>query len=84
MGGGAEVVCAGWVMVPRTNQCYAASVEQRKNPINSLVAECLEQRVARDGRMRLAADRILAVADQGPLTSEDPGKIRREEIYERG
>lgn len=63
----------------RRAKVYAA---QNDTTINSVVKELLEQRVSREDRMRLAADRILAVADQGPLTSEDPGGISREAIYE--
>ncbi len=65
----------------RRAKVYAA---QNDTSINSVVRELLEQKVSREDRMRLAADRILAVADQGPLTSGDPGGIRRETIYERG
>jgi plasmid stability protein len=64
----------------RRAKVYAA---QNDTSINSLVRELLEQKVSREDRMRLAADRILAVADQGPLTSEDPGGLSREAIYER-
>jgi hypothetical protein len=35
-------------------------------------------------RYRVAADRLLELACQGPYTTVDPGSIRREEIYERG
>jgi len=65
----------------RRAKVYAA---QNDTTINSVVKELLEQRVSREDRMRLAADRILAIADQGPLTSEDPGGISRDAIYERG
>ena len=64
----------------RRVKVYAA---QNDTTINSAVKELLEQRVSREDRMRLAADRIQAVADEGPLTSEDPGGISREAIYER-
>jgi plasmid stability protein len=65
----------------RRAKVYAA---QNDTTINSVVRELLEQRVSREDRMRLAADRILSIADQGPLTSEDPGRISRDAIYERG
>jgi plasmid stability protein len=65
----------------RRAKVYAA---QNDTTINSVVRELLEQRVSREDRMRLAADRILAIADHGPLTSEDPGLISRDAIYERG
>jgi plasmid stability protein len=64
----------------RRTKVYAA---QHDTSINNLVKELLEQTVSSEDRFRAAADRLLALADQGPYTTVDPGSIRREEIYER-
>ena len=65
----------------RRAKVYAA---QHGTTMDSVVKELLERKVFREDRMSMAADRILAVADAGPLTSEDPGGISRETIYECG
>jgi plasmid stability protein len=51
--------------------------------INALVRELLEEALAREGRARLAAHRLLFLADLGPYFTIDPGSIRREELHER-
>lgn len=51
--------------------------------INTLVRELLQETLTREGRARAAADRLLALADQGPYFTTDPGSIRREELHER-
>ena len=43
----------------------------------------LQEALIREGRARAAADRLLALADQGPHFTTDPGSIRREDLYER-
>ena len=51
--------------------------------INTLVRQMLQEMLEREGRVRAAADRLLALADRGPYFTADPGSIRREELYER-
>jgi plasmid stability protein len=64
----------------RDAKVYAA---QRDTTINALVRELLREQVSGDARMRTAAERFLAIADQGPYFTLDPASIRREELYER-
>ena len=64
----------------RQIKVYAA---QHDVTINALVRELLQDTLDREGRARAAADRLLALADQGPYFTADPGSIRREELYER-
>jgi hypothetical protein len=49
-------------------------------PINALVREVLQEALTCQGRARAAADRLLALAEQGPYFTTDPGSIRRERI----
>jgi hypothetical protein len=65
----------------RQAKIYAA--EQDKT-VNSLVRELLEEELARSSRARIAAERILNLAIQGPHSNVDPASIRREDLYERG
>ena len=51
--------------------------------VNSLVRELLEEELARSSRARIAAERILNLAINGPHSSVDPASIRRENLYER-
>ncbi len=51
--------------------------------INALVRDLLEQAVAAENRARVAAERLLALAERGPYSAIDPGSIRREELHER-
>jgi plasmid stability protein len=64
----------------RQAKVYAA---ERDTTINALVRELLQDAIVREGRARIAADRLLALADQGPYFKTDPGSIPREELYER-
>jgi plasmid stability protein len=64
----------------RQAKVYAA---QHDMTVNGLVRELLQEALAREGRARAAADRLLALADQGPYFTTDPSSIRREELYER-
>jgi plasmid stability protein len=64
----------------RQAKVYAA---EHDTTINSLVRELLQEALSREGRQRAAADRLLALADQGPYFSTDPASIRREELHER-
>ena len=62
----------------RQAKVYAA---EHGTAINALVRELLQETLVRDGRARFAADRLLALADQGPYFTTDPGSVRREELY---
>jgi hypothetical protein len=56
---------------------------ERDTTINTLVRELWQERLTGQGRARDAADRLLALADQGPYFTTDPGSIRREELHEQ-
>jgi plasmid stability protein len=64
----------------RQAKVYAA---EHDTTINTLVRQLLQETLEREGRVRAAADRLLALADRGPYFTADPGSIRREELYER-
>ncbi|HYW43494.1 MAG TPA: hypothetical protein VE959_11605 [Bryobacteraceae bacterium] len=64
----------------RQAKVYAA---EHDTTVNALVRELLEEVLSRESRARAAADRILAIARQGPCSSIDPGSIRREDLHER-
>jgi plasmid stability protein len=64
----------------RRAQVYAV---EHGTTINDLVRELLQESLTRELRQRAAADRLLALADQGPYFSTDPASIRREELHER-
>jgi len=64
----------------RQAKVYAA---QHDTNVNTIVRELLQQHLNSQERARLAADRLLALADQGPYFEIDPGSIRREDLYER-
>jgi plasmid stability protein len=64
----------------RQAKIYAA---EHDTTINALVRELLQDTLTRGARARAAAERLLALADQGPYFTADPGSIRREELYER-
>lgn len=64
----------------RLAKVYAA---EHDTSINSIVRELLQEKLTREGRIRAAADRLLALADRGPYFTADPGSIRREELHER-
>lgn len=59
---------------------YAAA---RDLTINALVRGLLQEAVSRDDRARMAADRLLTLADRGPYFSTDPGSIPREALHDR-
>jgi plasmid stability protein len=64
----------------RQAKVYAAGHD---TTINALVRELLHEALTCQGRARAAADQLLALADQGPYFTTDPGSIRREELHER-
>jgi plasmid stability protein len=64
----------------RQAKIYAA---EHDTSVTALVRELLEQKLGREARIRSAAERLLALAEQGPYSSVDPGSIRREELYEQ-
>jgi hypothetical protein len=64
----------------RQAEAYAA---EHGTTINTLVRELLQEALIREGRARVAADRLLALADRGPYFTTDPGSIRREGLHER-
>jgi len=51
--------------------------------INALVRDLLREALWRVSRARTAAERFLQIAERGPLSTVNPGSIRREELYER-
>lgn len=59
---------------------YAA---ERDKTVNSLVRELLEEELARSSRARLAAERVLNLAINGPQSDVNPASIQREDLYER-
>jgi plasmid stability protein len=64
----------------RQAKVYAA---EHDTTVNAVVRELLLETLTREGRARAAARRLLALADQGPYFTTDPGSIRREELHER-
>ena len=64
----------------RQAKVYAA---EHDTTINALVRELLQEALVREARARVAADRLLALADQGPYFTTDPRPIRRQELYQR-
>lgn len=64
----------------RGARIYAA---ERDKTLNGVVRDLLEEALLRENRARVAADRLLALAERGPYFTADPGKIRREELHER-
>ncbi len=59
---------------------YAA---ERDKTVNSLVRELLEEELARSSRARLAAERVLNLAINGPQSDVNPASIQRGDLYER-
>ena len=51
--------------------------------VNTFVKELLQEAMSRGGRTREAADRLLALADQGLSFKADRQSMHREDIYER-
>jgi predicted transcriptional regulator len=64
----------------RAARIFAA---ERDTTLNALLREMLQERLDREGRMRAAVKRMLAVAEQGPWSRVDPKSFQREELYER-
>ena len=64
----------------RQAKIYAA---EQDTTINSLVRELLQDKLTREGRTRVAADRLLGLAERGPYFTIDPGSIRRADLHER-
>jgi hypothetical protein len=64
----------------RSARVYAA---QRDTTINRIVRELLEEALTSESRERAAADKLLAIAENGPYFTADPASIRREELHER-
>ena len=64
----------------RQAKIYAA---KHDTTMNALVRELLDGKLKRPGRIRAAADRLLALAEGGPYFSTDPGSIPREQYHER-
>lgn len=58
-------------------EVYAA---QHDTSMNALVRELLQEALGRDDRARVAAERLLAIAAQGPYFTTDPASIRREDL----
>ena len=59
---------------------YAA---QHDTTVNSLVRELLEEKLSSTDKVRAAARRILAIADEGPYFSADLRSISRDSYHER-
>ena len=59
---------------------YAA---EHDTTITALVRELLQKTLESENRARSAAERLLALANEGPYFTVDPGSISREEIHER-
>lgn len=59
---------------------YAA---EHDTTINGLVRELLQDKLQSASRTRTAAERLLALAKEGPFFTMDPGSINREELHER-
>jgi len=64
----------------RGARIYAA---ERDKTINSVVRDLLEEALSRENRARVAAHRLLAIAERGPYFTADLRKIRREALHER-
>jgi hypothetical protein len=64
----------------RRAKVYAA---ERDTNVNSVVRQLLEEALSAKDRARAAGDRLLAIAEHGPLFTGDPGSISREELHER-
>jgi hypothetical protein len=65
----------------RSAKVYAA---EHDTTINTVVRELLEEKLARDERIRAAGRRLLELAERGPYSEVDPGSISRDELHERG
>jgi hypothetical protein len=64
----------------RAARIFAA---ERDTTLNALLREMLQDRLNKEGRVRAAIERLLKIAEDGPLTHLDPGSFRRQELYER-
>lgn len=65
-------------LVPKTKVCAA----ELDTTINALGARTVAGTIIRKGRARVAANRLLVLADKGPYLTTDPGAIRPEELFE--
>jgi plasmid stability protein len=57
---------------------------QHDTTVNALVRELLQEKLSREQRTLAAADRLLALASEGPYFTAEPSSFRREELHERG
>jgi len=64
----------------RKAKVYAA---EHETSVNALVRKLLQNALESDSRARTAAERLLALANEGPYFTGDPSSISREEIHER-
>jgi plasmid stability protein len=64
----------------RQAKVYAA---QHDTTVNALVRDLLQEKIARDERIRAAADRLVDLASRGPYFMVDPGSITRDDLHER-
>lgn len=64
----------------RQAKIYAA---EHDTTVNAMVRELLQEKLSNEARARAAAERVLKLAEEGPLSPVDPGSIRREDLYER-
>jgi hypothetical protein len=64
----------------RQAKIYAA---EHETTVNSLVRELLQDKLHRDGRIQVASQRLLELAERGPYFTVEPSSITREELYER-
>ena len=51
--------------------------------INAVVRNFLEEVVSRRSQARQAVQRLLALAEQGPVSDVNPTSIRRQDLHER-
>ena len=57
---------------------------QHDTTVNALVRELLQDKLRQEQRTLAAADRLLALAGEGPYFTAEPSSFRREELHERG
>lgn len=66
-----------------TDVLRKAKIYATRHGMTINVQMLLEEKLAREGRVRAAAERFLAIAEAGIYFSTDPGSIRREELHDR-
>jgi plasmid stability protein len=64
----------------RRAKIYAA---EHDTNVNAIVRHLLEEALSAKDRAREAGERLLAIAESGPLFTGDPASISREELHER-